>query len=260
MAQHDIGCRRCEPAGLGTGTNLANNRPCTWLYLPVVLLVTLHRGFVKGGLVALAANLVVLMLAIRPLGSLLVYEPRTFVPLILSITSTILASTIVAYLRRARLAAEQRHREDRDMLADVDRRIAAALERNEVMQVMAGLGYRPLEPHRSTFALLDALLERLSALSGTAVTNARLLAEVEALSASAAKLGQHDRARRSASHLGGTGRQPLASGSLRLRGLPGWTAHHSCGISRWGMDSRWPRSTSAQRALVGLGERTAVSR
>jgi diguanylate cyclase (GGDEF)-like protein/PAS domain S-box-containing protein len=108
-----------------------------WIYLPLVLFVTLQWGRFPGLLFELGCTLVVLTLLVPPIGVPLAADAQAYARLMLAVAGTVAAIIIVDILNHRRLEAERHGRAEAETLADIGRRISASLNLNEVLQQAA---------------------------------------------------------------------------------------------------------------------------
>jgi len=114
----------------------------SWLYIPLVLLVALRWGAVKGLLTALVANLLILVIVVPPLGSPRATDPADYVRLGLSMIGMIVAVVVVTELNRRRRGGEMRSRVEAETLADLGRDISASLDLGHVLRTAAEAAHR----------------------------------------------------------------------------------------------------------------------
>ena len=108
-----------------------------WLYLPLVLLLTLRWGPLFGVAASLLSELIVLTYLVPPLGEPVALDPRSYARLGVSAIGMAAASFTVAEVNRRRRQAEEQGRAEAETLAEISRRISSSLELHQVLQTIA---------------------------------------------------------------------------------------------------------------------------
>jgi diguanylate cyclase (GGDEF)-like protein/PAS domain S-box-containing protein len=108
-----------------------------WLFLPLVLFVTLRWGLLLALATTFLSELFVLTYLVPPLGVPLSADARTYIRLTISAVGMIAAGVAVAQINRRRRSSEEEGRIEAETLAEIGRRISSSLELNEVLQTVA---------------------------------------------------------------------------------------------------------------------------
>jgi diguanylate cyclase (GGDEF)-like protein len=149
-----------------------------WLYLPLVLLVTLRWGAVRGAISALAVTLLVLTFLVPPLGQPLAADPRAYLRLLISTLGSLATLFTVAKLNQRRINVERRGRLEAETLADIGNRISASLDLHQILRTTAESAHRLVAADVTYIALTHGLKElevaaavgnRTSALQGMVI-------------------------------------------------------------------------------------------
>jgi diguanylate cyclase (GGDEF)-like protein/PAS domain S-box-containing protein len=108
-----------------------------WLFLPLVLFVTLRWGLLLAIATTLLSELFVLTYLVPPLGQPLANDTRTYIRLAISAVGVVAAGLAVAQTNRRRRSSEEERRIESETLAEIGRRISSSLELREVLQTVA---------------------------------------------------------------------------------------------------------------------------
>jgi diguanylate cyclase (GGDEF)-like protein len=126
-----------------------------WVYLPLILVVTVRWGLVPGLGVGLLSNVLTLTFLV-PIGLPIATNPLVYVRIALATAVTAIAIVTVAHLDRRRRLAERQGRVEAETLAELGRRISVSLHLDDVLQTTAEAGHRLARADLTTLALLDA--------------------------------------------------------------------------------------------------------
>jgi diguanylate cyclase (GGDEF)-like protein/PAS domain S-box-containing protein len=108
-----------------------------WLFLPLVLFVTLRWGLLFAFAATFLSELFVLTYVVPPLGQPLATDPASYIRMLISAVGMVAASLAVAQTNRRRRTAEEEGRIEAETLAEIGRRISSSLELDEVLQTVA---------------------------------------------------------------------------------------------------------------------------
>jgi len=104
-----------------------------WLYLPLVVFVTIRWGLLRGMVVGLASILFVWWFIVAPLGPA-ISDPMAIILLTIASAGMLATALTVSNLNSRRLAAERRGRAEAESLADIADRLDSAGEAGEVLR------------------------------------------------------------------------------------------------------------------------------
>ena len=138
------------------GRVLPSTTAAAWLYLPLVLWVTIRWGLGAGVTIAVVVDFLLLTFVAPPIGRPVAADNATYARLALSSAGMIIAVLTAAEINRRRRLAERQGRIEAETLADISRRISASLDLDEVLQTAAESARRLAQADVVVIALADA--------------------------------------------------------------------------------------------------------
>lgn len=178
---------------LASGAPLHIPTQAVWLYLPLVVFVTIRWGLLRGLAVGLASIFFVLWFVVAPLGTPFASDPMA-VALLTAAGGGMLATALtVAKLNHRRLLAERRGRAEAESLADIGHRISASLDLQEVLRATAESAHRLVRADVTYIALIrgSRSLEVAAAVGNrTALLHGHLVPALEGLSGAVLENGR----------------------------------------------------------------------